>query len=219
MSPASQPKTAVASPPREAPRSPVAAGGGQIHATNNLKRLIDGLSGCARPRLLDIGRLCGQNIEWLVHRGFNVTVDDQLTTLKPVAPSEKAPATLNAPGGPLEALHYPPNGFDAILCWDLFDYLQMTQARAALARLGLFLKPRGLLLTLFDGHRPADRVPTRYRILREDQLEYETLPRTAISGRVYENREIQELFEEFDLLNSRFLKNQMREVLVQKKSV
>jgi len=88
-----------------------------------------------------------------------------------------------------------------------------------LERLAGLLKPRGYLLAFFNCERAAARPATRYRIMDSDRLEYEPLPDAHPPGRAYENREIQEFFAGFDLVNSCYLKNQMREILVQKKPV
>ena len=191
----------------------------QVHPTNNLKRLLQTLTNIPRPHLLDLGPLSGPNIEWLIHKGFKVYIDDRITTLKPppLTPAIQKGEKKIPPPLPLEPLDYPPTSFDVVLCWDILDYLAMTQARELIAGIAGILKPRGLLLAFFNFNRSSPVPPTRYRILREDQLEYATLPPNSIPRRIYENREIQDLFSKFDTLNSCFLKNQMREVLVQKR--
>jgi hypothetical protein len=190
--------------------------------------LIDGLAPCAAPHLLDVGRLCDQNIEWLIHHRCKVTVDDQITSLpSPPPPSplqsknavpRRGVKTVEPPAPMVLELPYPASAFDAILCWDLFDYLVGPGAQQSLQRLAVLLKPRGYLLAFFNCERIAARPATRYRIVGVEQLEYEPLPYAHPPRRAYENREILELFAGFDLVNSCYLKNQMREILVQKKA-
>lgn len=192
----------------------------QVYSTHNLKRLLQMLSDIPKPHVLDFGRLSGPNIEWLIQRGFKVYVDDRITSLKPVPPPSKSlkgekKKPLRAP---LEPLDYDPAFFHAILCWDLFDYLDVKQAPALIADIARILKPKGLFLAFFNFNHSSPPPPLRYRILRADQLEYEPLSLDPIPRRIYENREIQELFSGFDTINSCFLKNQMREVLVQGRS-
>lgn len=192
------------------------------HPTRNLKRLLQGLGACPAPHLLDLGRLCDQNIEWLIHQRCKVTVDDQITALGPIEPPPAAPRSPRVkekappPVVHLE-LRHAAESFDAILCWDLFDYLDRPSMSAALERLTALLKPKGYLLAFFNCERTLVRPATRYRIVGDELLEYEGLTDQALPGRVYENREIHELFEPFDLVNSCYLTNQMREILVQKK--
>jgi len=187
------------------------------YPTNNLKRLLQMLSGLVKPHLLDLGRLSGPNIEWFVHKGFKVYVDDRLSALKPAppaAPTRTGKAT--PPPPPLAPLEYPPGLFDAVLCWDLFDYLAPIQAKDLIGGLRAVLKPKGLVLAFFNFNRASSPPPVRYRIVQEDRLEYRPLRNPFIQRRIYENREIQEFFAGFDTVNSCFLMNQMREVLVQR---
>jgi len=194
------------------------------------------LAPCPAPHLLDLGRLCDQNIEWLIHHRCKVTVDDQITSLLPQLRSSPSPSptqskniapspnvktgALPAPvPAPVVELHQPAGAFDAIFCWDLFDYLEGSGAEQSLPRLAVLLRPRGYLLAFFNCERTTARPATRYRIVGSEQLEYELLPQAHPPGRAYENREIVELFNTFDLINSCYLPNQMREILVQKRAI
>lgn len=191
----------------------------RVHPSNNLKRLLQILGARPKPQLLDLGRLESHNIDWLIHKGFKVSVDDRITLLTTPAmpPLDNQKEEKKIPSPPsLEILEYAASSFDGILCWDLFDYIVMKQAQVLLSGLEAILKPKGLLLAFFNFNRSTPLPPIRYRIHGEDQLEYKTLTADTIPRRVYENREIQDLFSKFKLLNSCFLKNQMREVLVQK---
>ena len=191
----------------------------RVHPSNNLKRLLQILGARPKPQLLDLGRLESHNIDWLIHKGFKVSVDDRITLLTAPAmpPLDNQKEEKKIPSPPsLEILEYAASSFDGILCWDLFDYIVMKQAQVLLSGLETILKPKGLLLAFFNFNRSTPLPPIRYRIHGEDQLEYKPLTADTIPRRVYENREIQDLFSKFKLLNSCFLKNQMREVLVQK---
>jgi len=197
----------------------VQAAAAQVYPTSNLQRLLRMLSGIPKPHILDLGRLSGANIEFMIQKGFKVYVDDRISDLKPAPPppppsrsEKKRPAP-----EPLEPLEYEPGLFDAVLCWDIFDYLVAKQAQELVGGIAKALKPKGLLLAFFYCNRTTSPPPVRYRILQADQLEYRSLSQ-ELPRRIYENREIQELFTGFDTVNSCFLINQMREVLVQRKS-
>ncbi len=191
----------------------------QVYPTHNLDRLLQMVSGIPKPHVLDLGRLSASNIEWLIQRGIKVYVDDRITCLKPTPPPSTYPKSekKRPPPASLESLDYNPAFFHAVLCWDLFDYLVVKQAQELIADIARILKPKGLFLAFFNFNRSSPLPPVRYRILRGDQLEYEPLSLNPIPRRIYENREIQELFSRFDTISSCFLKNQMREVLVQKR--
>lgn len=192
----------------------------QVHHTNNLKRFTRKLSSAPKPHILDLGRLCGSNIEWFIKKGFKVYVDDRITDLqpppKPKPTSRRGEWKLVSPP-PLQALEYHEGLFDGILCWDLIDYLVLKQAKDLVTGIRSVLKTKGVVLAYFNFNKTTPPPPTRYHIEGDTQLAYETLPPFPVSRRIYENREIEEIFTGFEILNSTFLKNQMREVLVQKK--
>lgn len=205
---------------RDSPHPIREADGGRVHPSNNLTRLLQMLSGIPKPHVLDLGRLSSPNIEWLIQKGFKVYVDDRITSLKPIPTPPLPPKSEKkkpAPA-PLEPLEYDPALFDAVFCWDIFDYLVAKQAQELIAGIAKVLKPKGLLLAFFNCNRSSSPPPVRYRILGAAQLEYEPLVLHPMPRRMYENREIQELFAGFDTVNSCFLKNQMREVLVQRQA-
>ena len=191
-----------------------------VYPTQNLQRLLQMLSGISNPHVLDLGRLSGPNIEWLIQRGLKIYVDDRITSLEPVPHSTTSLKNekRKPPPAPLDPLDYDPSFFHAVLCWDLFDYLVVKQAQELIADIARILKPKGLFLAFFNFNHSSSPPPVRYRILRADRLEYESLSLNPLSRRIYENREIQELFSGFDTINSCFLKNQVREVLVQGRS-
>lgn len=211
------PAAPVSGIPSDRPRAAMAqpAADRAAYPSQNLKRLVSLLASADRPQLLDIGRLSDRNIEWFINKGFRVFVDDQFRCLPPPAPVKGA-KTPPPPPPALAPLAYPDERFDVVVAWDLYDYLVPSQAQAFTADLRRILKPRGLLLAFFHFDRKAAARHIRYRVLQEDRLEY--LPVTAPQNRrVYENNEIQALFSEFDFVNSCFLANQVREILVRRK--
>jgi len=195
---------------------------GSQYQTNNLQRLVGHLKTVPTPTVLDIGCLCDQNIEWLVRQGVKVCIDDQFTrwseSARPPTSTRDTKKTTNGLDLLFGDLVYETNSFDAILCWDLFEYLDARQAPLLLTLLESFLKARGQVLAFFNFNRQsASPGPVRYRIRSEIEIEYERLPTISIARRLYQNSEIQELFRSFDIVHSCILKHQMREWLVQKK--
>ncbi|MCI0527183.1 MAG: hypothetical protein L0Y56_07050, partial [Nitrospira sp.] len=96
---------------RDTPNHSGEASSPQVYPTNNLQRLLQMLSGISKPHVLDLGRLSGPNIEWLIQRGFKVYVDDQITFLKasPPPPTSTKNEKKNPPPVPLEPLDYDPS--------------------------------------------------------------------------------------------------------------
>ena len=180
-----------------------------VYATQNLRRLLQHLSGRPKPSLLDIGFLTGSNIQWLIRRGYKTQVEDCFQSLKRTA----SPSTLLK-----DTLQQYPAYFDAVLCWDLLDYLSLKQACELVGAIGSLLKPRGLIFAFFNFNQSPLSPSTRYRIIDETHLEYLPCPETLPYRRIHQNRDIQEIFSGFEVVNSCLLMNQMREILIEKAS-
>jgi hypothetical protein len=109
-----------------------------------------------------------------------------------------------------------PAYFDAILCWDIFDHLTKKQAKELTARIRLLLRPKGLLFAIFNYNTSYPSLLVRHRIVSETKLECQALSTDELPRRLYENRDIQELFSGLEFVSSCLLQNQIREVLVRK---
>lgn len=189
-----------------------------VYPTRNLKRLLQHLSAHPQACLLDIGPLSGPNIQWLIQRGCKTYVEDCFQTLNGIG-------TASEEGKPLpwifkieEAARQFPDRFDAILIWDFLDYLKVEQAREAVCKMAPLLKPKGLIFALFNFNPAAPSRPFRYRIVSEAQLEYRPAPGARSQRGIHQNRDIEEIFTGFEIINSCLLKHQMREVLTGKTS-
>jgi len=124
------------------------------------------------------------------------------------------------PGNSTELLAERFAGFDeridAILCWDVFDYLAPAAAGVLAGRLVQALRPGGALLAFFGAGTLGERRYTRYVI--EDETHFRCRVSNAACGRqqVLQNRDILRLFTGLDLFDSLLLKSGVREVLFRK---
>ncbi len=185
-----------------------------VFSTQHLQRVLQQLSRLSKPHLLDIGPLEGSNIDWLIQQGFKVYVDDCFRPLvqpKEQSEEKKVKAELLS-----ETAQLYPSQFDAILCWDIFDCLTEKQATELIGKISLLLKPKGLLFAIFNYNPSHPSVLVRHRIVTKIKLEYQAVATAPLSRRVYENRDIQELFSGLEFVSSCLLQSQIREVLVRK---
>ena len=110
--------------------------------------------------------------------------------------------------------------FDAILGWDVFNYYPQEPARLIAADVRRMLKPGGALLCYFDAKTIEDPVAARrYRIIDEKKIASDDLPGQLMFRTVYQNRDIEKMFAGLRIAELYFLKNSMREILLEKKSV
>ncbi len=115
---------------------------------------------------------------------------------------------------------YPDESFDAVVAWDIYNYYDPESARLVAAETRRILKPGGLLLSYFHARR-LDRPesPGRYRIQTEQQVVCDPLSGRLLRRHVFQNRDIEKMFTGLRIVELYFLKNSMREILMEKKSV
>lgn len=173
----------------------------------------------ARPaaELVDLGPAIGPNIAFLGERiGCKIHVEDLYADLDRHAHEGALDRLPEFLGGRLAAFD---ESIDAVLCWDVFDYLVPAAASVLAAGLIRALRPGGALLAFFGAGTPGDRTYTRYVIEDEGHFRYRIAPAACGRQRVLQNRDILTLFAGLDLCDSMLLKSGVREVLFRKPDV
>src|SRR6267143_5770954 len=176
------------------PRTPgtPAVGGGvprasEAHETtrvsNGLKELLWNLDGLGRGKLLDLGPAWQTTLSFFIERGFRVSSEDILRGWKAFLTEEErrlrddagATETLDMTSSGratrflAENLQYPRSSFDAVLLWDLLDYLEPTLVKQMVASLAELLRPGGVILAMFHSKKPEGF--QRYRVADSNTLQ------------------------------------------------
>jgi hypothetical protein len=211
-----------------------AAGGGVSRASdshettrvsNGLKELLWNLDGLGRGKLLDLGPAWQTTLSFFIERGFRVSSEDILRGWKAFLTEEEARLredssaieTLDmTPGGRAgrflnENLQYPKSTFDAVLLWDLLDYLEPTLAKQMVANVTELLRPAGVVFAMFHSKRPEGF--QRYRVADSNTLQMISTAIICPAQKVYQNREIQDLFGRYRTMKSFVSRDQLRETL------
>jgi hypothetical protein len=194
-----------------------------IRASNGLREFLRQLEGVGRGTLLDVGPVWQATVRFFVERGYKLYTEDVLVSWRDFLREEeerlrKLPAgavTQAAPPGDRaerflkDNLTQPVDSVDAILLWDLLDYLDPDSLSPFLARISSLLRDGGAILTIFHT-RPPEKF-YRYRVLDGQNLEL--MPATPLvpPQHIYNNREIQLLFEKFRASKSFVGRDQFRE--------
>jgi hypothetical protein len=194
--------------------------------SNGLKELLWNLDGLGRGTLLDLGAAWQTTLSFFIEKGFRVTADDLLRSWKQFLDQEEKslreagkapdPSVDVTPAGRasrfLESnLKYPPASFDAVLLWDLLDYLEPAMATKTVACLTELLRPGGVVFAMFHSKKPEGF--QRYRIADSTALQVISSPLLCPAQRVYQNREIQDLFARYRTTKSFIARDQLRETL------
>lgn len=220
----SRPRTPAGTPPQVgSPRTPVQQESNRL--SNGLKELLWNLDGLERGTLLDLGPAWQTTLSFFIERGFRVSSEDILRAWKTFLTEEETRLRKDfAAGESLEMtpsaraarflkenLQYPRSSFDAVLLWDLLDYLEQVLVKQVVASLTELLRPGGVVFAMFHSKKPEGF--QRYRVLDSNTLQMIPTAIVCPPQRVYQNREIQDLFGRYRTMKSFVGRDQLRETL------
>jgi hypothetical protein len=193
--------------------------------SNGLKELLWNLDGLGRGTLLDLGPAWQTTLSFFIERGFRVSSDDLLRDWKGFMTEEETRLREDAsvrdtvdmtPAGRAARflsgnLEYAKGSFDAILLWDLLDYLEPSLAKQLAARLTDLLRTGGVVFAMFHSRKPE--AFQRYRVADSNTLQVVSAPTIFAAQKIYQNREIQEMFSRYRTMRSFVGRDQLRETL------
>jgi hypothetical protein len=193
--------------------------------SNGLKELLWNLDGLERGTLLDLGPAWQTTLSFFIERGFRVSSEDILRAWKTFLNEEEARLKQDFAAGETlemtpsaraarfmkENLHYPRSSFDAVLLWDLLDYLEQAVVKQVVASLTELLRPGGVVFAMFHSKKPEGF--QRYRVVDSSTLQMVPTAVICPAQRVYQNREIQDLFGRYRTMKSFIGRDQLRETL------
>jgi hypothetical protein len=182
--------------------------------------------------LLDLGPAWQTTLNFFIERGFRVSSEDVLRGWKAFLDEEqlrlsvlnggslrddatKEPLDMSADGRAARFLQsnlqYPAASFDAVLLWDLLDYLDPAMTKQIVASLTNLLRPAGIVFAMFHAKKPEGF--QRYRVADSNTLQVIPASLVTPSTKIYQNREIQELFSHYRTMKSFVGRDQLRETL------
>jgi len=193
--------------------------------SNGLKDFLWHLDGLGRGNLLDLGPAWQTTLNFFIERGFRVTSEDILRgwvdfqALHALVKKESLTADDYAERTPealatkflQENLQYGPSSFDALLLWDILDYTEPTLGKLMINHVTEMLRPGGVVLGLFHSKKPEGF--QRYRVMDTNTLQVLNAKTIVPAQKVFQNREIQELFGRFRSMKSYIGRDQLRETL------
>jgi len=212
---APQPRSVSVATPSFSPRA--------VRTSRSLKDFMWHLNGLGRGHLLDLGPVWQSTVSFFVERGFRVSTEDLLSGWRQFSQDDaerrkglpadaERPAKAELANKFLESnLQFEPKSFDAVLAWDVLDYLEEDVMRRTAERLGNLVCDGGVVLSIFHSARPEQF--HRYRVLDEQTVEMVPAPTVAPLARSFQNREIANLFSRFHTTKTYLGRDQMREAL------
>ena len=168
----------------------------------------------SRPaaEVVDLGPAIGSNIAFLGERlGCRIHVKDLYADLERHAREDALDRFPEFLGG--RFAEYDDESIDAVLCWDVFDYLMPAAASALAGTLIQALRPGGALLAFFGAGGVGERSYTRYVIDGDGHFSHRVAAAACGRQQALQNRDILALFPDLKLFESVLLKSGLREVL------
>jgi len=217
---AAPPSTSAGSPGSSRAPEPAAT-----RVSNGLKEFLWNLDGLGRGTLLDLGAAWQTTLNFFIERNFRVSTEDILRGWKMFLDEDEARLREDpilrekldvTPEGRASRflksnMQYKPASFDAVLLWDALDYLDPAMTRQTVAAITELLRPAGIVLAMF--HSKKAEAFQRYRVADSNTLQ--VVPARSLTPfyKVYQNREIQDLFSQFRTTKSFVGRDQLRENL------
>lgn len=198
---------------------------GNTRVSNGLKEFLWLIDGSEQGRILDLGAVFQSTVMFFIERGFRLSTEDMMRSWKEFMIAEEegmrnmkvgdesariSKSTLA--GKFLESnLQYPDDNFHGVLAWDLFDYLDAELLPRVMDRLYAILRPGGAVLASFHSKTP-ERF-NRYKVVDGQTVELIPSPTLAPHGRIFQNREILDIFGKFRSSKTFVGRDQVREAL------
>src|SRR6266404_5763349 len=147
-----------------------------LRVSNGLKEFLCQLDGIGRGHLLDLGPARQTTITFFIERGFKVYTEDMLMTWKIFLDADEqrkaglpqdADRSEMTPAARAErfletTLGYPEQTFDAILMWDILDYLDTDLMTRLATRVTSLVRDGGVVFAIFHARKPESF--NRYRV-------------------------------------------------------
>jgi hypothetical protein len=188
---------------------------GTLVASRALPKFLAALSGRDPVTMIDVGPVVGSNVDFFAARSAcKLYVEDLFSEIE-----------RHARAGTREKLVdvLPPRirqedaSVDAVLCWDIFDFLDKITAAAFARELVRVLRPGGALFGLFANAAGEQRHYTRFVIADDTHFRHWPLPATPVARQVLPNRDIIRLFEGLLVSDSFLLLTHTREIVFRKR--
>lgn len=188
---------------------------GALRHSNGLREFLHGWDKAQGRRVLDLGCTSSANLTYFTEHDHNVYSDDLL--LESAQPryqlTTETGTVFDASHWLRENLQFAAEHFDAVLLWDLVDYMPEPLVKPLLQRLTTILRPGGTVLAYFHTRDTgADSPFLRYHIHSSDTLELRPGTPHRLQ-RIFNNRHVENLFQGYRSVKFFLARDNLREVI------
>jgi len=170
----------------------------------------------APPVLLDFGPVIGTNVAFFGENlGCKLFIEDLFTDLD----RHTKAGTLDAlPAAIASRFRHGGESVDGVLCWDIFDFLQKPAAQALAKEIVRMIRPGGAVMGFFCTSSVPRSAFMKYEIVDEQSLRHRQHAGVGGARQAFQNRDIIRMFDGLIVSDSFLLKNNIREILLKRRS-
>jgi hypothetical protein len=168
-------------------------------------------------KVLDVGSTSPANITFMTGLGHRFHQEDVLRLAGDkslIIPNGDNGTTIDVDRFLRENLNFRREEFDAVMFWDLADFLPEPLVKPLIERIHVAMKPGGIMLAFFHTKDAGPDAPFyRYNIAAKDTLELQPIRGFRLQ-RIFNNRHIENLFRDYQSIKFFLGRDNIREVLV-----
>ena len=197
--------------------APTRSGGEPVVASKAFPKFLAALAQQpAPPVLVDFGPVIGANVSFFGDQlGCKLFIEDLFADYDRHARAD----TLDAIAGTFPSrFRHADASVDGILCWDIFDFLPKAAAPALAREVLRMLRPGGVVMGFFCTSSVPRASFLKYEIVDDKSLRHR--PHAGVGGTKHalQNRDIIKMFDGLIVSDSFLLKNNIREMLLKRRS-
>jgi len=197
--------------------APAPKGPEPVIASKALPKFIGALSHADAPVLIDFGPVIGTNVAFFgEHLGCKLYIEDLATEIDR---HTRAHTRDSLPESLPKRFTMADGSVDGVLCWDIFDFLEMAAAKAVAREVVRVLRPGGAVMGFFCTKAVERMSFTKYEIMEaSSSLRHRHHPGTGGPKFMLQNRDIIKMFDGLTVSESFLLKSNTREILLRKRA-
>lgn len=184
-----------------------------------LETLVVGLDPAQRLRVVDVGPARGATIAFFQQFRCKLYIDDAVTAL-----TRRDEAEVDAEQDERRFaarlrtwLPAPEHGeIDAVLCWDLFDYLSRPRLAALALHIAPWLRPGGYLHAFIAARPEMPAQPGQFAVLDQNSIAYTPAPGPMRPAPRYHQLDLGRLMPQFAVERSVLLRSGLQEYLLRR---
>ncbi len=183
------------------------------HRSLALKELLDSLRPGSRHSVLDLGPSVAANVRFLAALSCRVRIADLVRAMAAEPVESRRPEAVPALFDRLLPLA-PDETFDAVLAWDVLDYMRPDQVSCLAERLGRSCRPEAPVLVFVSTRRTIPATPLRHRIVDRENVAHDGPREPSRPCPRYGQHDIRRLMPAFSVRRSFLLRTGIQEFLL-----